>query len=305
MEPMQYGTLGRTGLRVSVAGLGCGGYSRLGSRKHGTAHAVRLVRAAFDRGVTLFDTAIQYETQPLVAAGLAGIERERYVLCTKFEAGKYPDAELQTVVEGCLRELRTDYLDVFYLHTILPEQYDEACARCLPQLTRLREQGKIRFTGITEDFYRDPRHAMLHRAAQDGRFDVLMTGYNILNPSARELVFPAAEAANLGVVAMYAVRRPFYDPETLRAMLREQWERGNLPERVQSLDFLLEAASSLPEAGCRFTRHHSAVSAVLTGPGSVEHLEQNLRATLAPPLPEPVLRCIDALFSRSDAVSLL
>src|ERR1700722_989977 len=81
---MQYTTLGRTGLRVSVAGLGCGGFSRLGlgtGKSRGEAEAI--VRRALELGVILFDTAAAYGTEPVVGAAIKGEPRDRLVICTK------------------------------------------------------------------------------------------------------------------------------------------------------------------------------------------------------------------------------
>src|SRR5271154_4045902 len=81
---MQYTTLGRTGLKVSVAGLGCGGFSRLGlGTGQSTEHAITIVRQAIDVGVTLIDTAAVYGTEDVVGAALRGVGRDSVVVCTK------------------------------------------------------------------------------------------------------------------------------------------------------------------------------------------------------------------------------
>jgi aryl-alcohol dehydrogenase-like predicted oxidoreductase len=81
---METTTLGRTGLRVTVAGPGCGGHSRLGLPSLGPDHAAGIVRAACDAGVNFFDTATAYGTRAAVGQGLRGVKREDYVLSTKF-----------------------------------------------------------------------------------------------------------------------------------------------------------------------------------------------------------------------------
>src|SRR5947199_3699601 len=81
---MDYVTLGRTGLRVSVAGLGCGGFSRLslGTGKS-NAEAVRIVEEALGLGVNLLDTAASYGTEKIVGAAIKSAPRDRVVVCTK------------------------------------------------------------------------------------------------------------------------------------------------------------------------------------------------------------------------------
>src|SRR5580658_67630 len=106
---MDYTTLGRTGLAVSVAGLGCGGNSRLGLSTGKTeADAVALIRAAIDLGVNLIDTAAAYGTEGVVGQALRGVEREKVVVCTKVtrQAGEQHFSP-QWVVQSLESSLRT------------------------------------------------------------------------------------------------------------------------------------------------------------------------------------------------------
>src|SRR5258707_7613033 len=82
---MEYTTFGKTGLKVSVAGLGCGGPSRLGLRNDtkSSDHAVALIKQAIDLGVNFLDTAQTYGTEPIVGKAIAGIPRDRLVISTK------------------------------------------------------------------------------------------------------------------------------------------------------------------------------------------------------------------------------
>ena len=307
---MKYVPFGRTGMSVSAASLGCGGYSRIGSRKYGNAHSVELVRYAYDRGINYFDSAIQYETMPLVSAGLAGLPRDSYILASKCQISQEPfndPKKLEFYVDQCLTDLRTDYLDIFYMHGIAPESYKTVRDDFYVEYEKMRDKGKIRFIGITEAFNRDPHHKMLETALADDLFDVIMLGYNILNPSAREKVLPMAKERNTGVVCMYPIRRPFYHRETLLEMLAEQRAKGNIAEDVIDLDWLLEdgCVRSLAEAGCRYSAAGQGIHAVLTGPGSKEHLDENIAATLGPPLPDEIAEKLYQIFRNSDAVSVL
>ncbi|MCB1812851.1 MAG: aldo/keto reductase, partial [Candidatus Competibacteraceae bacterium] len=81
---MQYTELGKTGLKVSVAGLGCGGSSRLGqSTGKSTADSVALVRAALDLGVNFIDTATAYGTEDIVGEAIRAVPRDTVVVSTK------------------------------------------------------------------------------------------------------------------------------------------------------------------------------------------------------------------------------
>ena len=110
--------LGRTGLRVSVMGLGGGGHSRLGQSYGNTEEqSVAVVRRALDLGVTFFDSAEAYGTEGILGKGLAGARREEIVISTKKSTwhdgeGPLPASELARGLEASLRRLQTDYVDV-------------------------------------------------------------------------------------------------------------------------------------------------------------------------------------------------
>src|SRR5437763_3771234 len=85
---MEYTTLGRTGLKVSVAGLGCGGFSRLGlGTGKSEADAIAIIRAALDLGVNLFDTAAAYGTEQVLGKELTGKSHDKIVICIKAQFG--------------------------------------------------------------------------------------------------------------------------------------------------------------------------------------------------------------------------
>ena len=192
-------------------------------------------------------------------------------------------------LEDSLRRLRTDYVDIYHLHGVRPDAYTDLRDRLLPTLVKLKEQGKIRYLGITEAFNDDPGHALLAQALDDDLFDVVMVGFNLLNQSARELVFPRTRAQNVGTLIMFAVRRALSRPARLRELLDELAARGQLDKRTAEagLDFLLHAdgAHSLPDAAYRFVRDEPGAHVVLSGTGSRAHLLENLASLEAPALP--------------------
>src|SRR2546428_812238 len=126
---MEYTTLGRTGIRVSVAGLGCGGFSQLGlGTGKSEADAIGIIRAAIDLGVNLFDTAAAYGTEKVLGKALDGVPRDEVVICTEAPFGvSHPNSTPEGAVaslERSLRELGTDYVDVYQLHGVAPRAYD-------------------------------------------------------------------------------------------------------------------------------------------------------------------------------------
>jgi len=234
---MDYTTLGRTGLSVSVMGLGCGGHSRLGmSQDKGEANAIAVVRRALDMGVNFIDTAAAYRTEEVVGNALraGATPRSSVVLSTKVsperggggESVLRTASEIREAAEGCLRRLQTDYVDVLHLHGVSADEYDYCAAELVPALVGLREAGKVRFLGITEAFASDPQHRMLSRAVQDDCWDVIMVGFNLLNQSARERVLAVTQSKNIGVLDMFAVRRALSDSAALKALMADLAAQG-------------------------------------------------------------------------------
>jgi aryl-alcohol dehydrogenase-like predicted oxidoreductase len=303
-----YRTLGRTGLRVSVVGLGTGGPSRLGQRTHrDEAQARRVVRRALDLGVNLFDTAADYgDSEALLGHALRGVPRDHYLLATKCAPARadgslLTPAEFAASCEHSLERLGVETIDLFQFHSVLPQAYRAAVDRLYPIALRLREQGKVRFLGITEYFFADPAHAMLGLALADDVWDVVMVKYGILNLSAEKDVLPMAAARNVGVLNMSPVRVKMTRADELEKQIA-RWKaagripRDALPER-SPLDFLVHGGvDSVISAGYKFGIGHPAVTAVLIGTGSVAHLEANIAAVLGPPLPEADTDRIRALF---------
>ena len=141
---MDYTTLGRTGLKVSVAGLGCGGPSRLGLRDNKSQRdCVALVRQAIDLGVNFLDTAEVYGTEEIVGKAIAEIPRDRIVISTKkkfpLDDPSDPAGEVRKSLEQSLRRLRTDYIDIYHAHGVEPGDYAYASSKLLPVLLRMRE----------------------------------------------------------------------------------------------------------------------------------------------------------------------
>jgi aryl-alcohol dehydrogenase-like predicted oxidoreductase len=303
---MEYRTLGRTGLRTSVCGLGGGGESRLGLRKGSTEEqAIAVVRRAVDLGITFFDTAPNYGTEGVIGRALEG-RRDGVVISSKTLArrndGSLVDrADVRRGIEDTLRRLRTDVVDVYHVHRVRPEDYEHTRDEIVPELLALRDEGAIRALGISESTGHDARHSMLAGALDDGCWDVLMTGFTFFNQSARDVLFPEAMRQGVGIEIMASARSYFSRPEQLAAEIRRLVEAGVIgPEDVDVADplgFLADAGvGSLSEASYRFVAHEPGVHVVLVGTGDIVHLEENARSLSAGPLPAEVTERLVALF---------
>lgn len=271
---MQFTELGRSKIRVSVMGLGGGGQSRFGQGKGSCEQeSLHLVRRALELGVNLIDTSEYYGTETIVGKAIQAVPRCSLVLSSKkllWEGDKLITPQrLRAGLEASLRRLRTDYLDIYHLHGVRPRDYAYAVETLAPELSKLRDAGKVRCVGVSEHIGADLSHRMLERAVVDNVWDVIMVGFSLINNTARKRLMPAAAARSIGVFSMAAVSR----------LSRSDWQR---------MQFLVHAggAVSLTDAAYRYCRHEPGIHSVLFGTGNLEHLEANVASLLRPPLPQ-------------------
>jgi aryl-alcohol dehydrogenase-like predicted oxidoreductase len=312
---MEHVTLGRTGLRVSVAGLGTGGFSRLGLGTGGTeADAIAVVRLAHELGVTLFDTATAYGTQAVLGTALKPLPRGSVVITTKtpMHRGNERLTAVQVVaaLDASLRDLQTDYVDVFQLHGVPPSMYDYAQEKIIPAVMAEKKRGKFRHFGISETAPNDTSHSTLRRGVEDDLLDVVMVAFHMLHQNARTLLFPQTRAKKIGTMLMYAVRGIFTHPDRVAEAMRELAAAGQVPPELAAeknpLGFLIHAAgaSSLTDAAYRFVRHEPGVDVVLFGTGNQDHLRANIASILKPPLPAADREKLASLFGHLVGVGL-
>jgi L-galactose dehydrogenase len=152
---MKYRKLGRTGLDVSVLSFGA---SSLGSvfRETNEAEGLKTVHAAIDSGINYIDVSPYYgltKAETALGKAIKDIPRDKFLLSTK--AGRYgvddfdfSEKRIVASVEESLTRLNTDYIDILYLHDIEFVSSDIIIEEAIPTLNRLKEQGKIRYSGI-------------------------------------------------------------------------------------------------------------------------------------------------------------
>src|SRR5262245_20946703 len=305
---MQYTTLGKTGLKVSVAGLGCGGNSRLGlGTGLSEAQSVALVREALDHGVNCLDTAAAYETEGVVGKAIKGRPRDSIVISTKSHAVSGPTVLAN--LDNSLRQLDTDYVDIFHLHGLGPAAYDKAMAEIVPGLLRAKEQGKLRHLAVSETGPRDPEHTMLARAAEEGIWEVFMLGFSMMHQNAKKRLLPRTREKGIGTLCMFAVRNIFSKPEVLEKTFAELAAEGKVPAELAKknpLGFLVHegGAESVVDAAYRYARHSPGIDVVLFGTGNAAHLRANIASILRPPLPAADVAKLHELFGHLVGVGL-
>jgi aryl-alcohol dehydrogenase-like predicted oxidoreductase len=308
---MQFTTLGRTGLRVSVAGLGTGGFSRLGLKAGKTEdEAAQLIHEAIGLGINFIDTAANYGTEGVVGKALKTIPRDKVVIATKAQIRNGAGAkEMVASLDNSLRLMGTDYVDVFNLHGIELDEYDHAMS-VVPAMLEQKQKGKIRHIGITENPINDFTNAMLKRAVNDAVWEVYMVGFHLMHQGARQNVFPVTRQKGIGTLLMFAVRSMFADPPRIVREMKALADKGLvekwLGESSDPLGFLVHegGASNVIEAAYRYVRHEPGVDVVLFGTGDAGHLRKNVEALLKPPLPDADREKLSKLFGHLTGIGL-
>ncbi len=265
---MRYRRLGRTGLRVSE--VGCGG-APLGIPNYNevwdpwaeetTRTVTETLRRAVDLGYNYFDTAPSYgdgRSEELLGEALAGRRAEIYLASKTEWKGKDRDAVLRRV-EGSLRRLRTDYLDVLQFHG---DDYTLEDFRWIMEggpldaYQQLQREGKIRFIGITAE---EP--VTLRPFLDTDRFDVIQIRYNIIYQAAWHNILPLARERDVGVVLM----RP------LSSGIFQKLLRAARPDIDQYLD--------LNAVALNYVLSDPRVSTAIVGMRRIAELEANNRVS--------------------------
>jgi aryl-alcohol dehydrogenase-like predicted oxidoreductase len=310
---------GRTGLEVSLLGFGCGAVGGL-MIKGAPADQERAVARALELGINYFDTAQQYgdgESERNLGRVLKILKPDIYV-GTKVrlpptERGRIGEA-IAASLEASLRRLGRDSVDLFQFHNAIVGATDGASfaaetvlEEVVPAFERLKAQGKFRFFGITAN----GETAALNRVVDARAFDTAQVSYNLLNPSPGAAVpagYPAqdygnllghAEAADMGVINIRVLaagalsgteeRHPLGSPPPAPIGSGADYRRD--VERARRFLPLVRDghADSLIEAALRYVIAHRAVSTVLVGYSTLEHLEYAARAFGKGPLPRAAL----------------
>lgn len=213
---MEYRSLGQSGLRVSVVGLGTNNFGRTGTHTAEQSGVTAVLRVAHEHGVTLIDTADIYGatyglSETLLGEALRG-RRDDFVVATKFghAQAKTPLPNwgargsrryIRLAVEGSLRRLQTDWIDLYQMHTPDPLTPISETLGALDELVR---EGKVRYIG-SSNFAGWQIADADHTAARCGlaRFISAQNEYNLLVRGAEREVLPAAQAFGVGFLPWY------------------------------------------------------------------------------------------------------
>lgn len=294
---MQKRTLGKSGLEVSALGLGCMNIVWAYGPPIDRKDAVQLIREAYDRGVTFFDTAEVYGpflSEELVGEALAAI-RGHVIIATKFGFEVDPITKerrglnsrpeyIKRVAEGCLKRLKTDTIDLFYQHRVDPNVPIEDVAGAVRDLI---QQGKVRHFGLSE-----AGEATIRRAHAVQPVTAVQNEYSVWTRDPEAEVLPTCEALGIGFVAWSPLGMGYLTGKVTSATtfdkgadLRAGFPRFT-PEAMKSNQALIELLGGIAERK-KATLTQIALAWLLArkpwivpipGTTRTNHLEENLGA---------------------------
>lgn len=277
-----YRTLGRTGFKASDISMG-------GTRNKDTS----VVRYAFDHGVNLFDTAERYvngQSERIFGEALKHIDRKKVFITTKIHLGKKDDeASVLERFRKCQERLGTDYIDAFFMHSVSkPEDIEHAGFHSATD--QLKKEGRLKYIALSSHTGRgdegDGVEKILCKAADDGRFDLMLLIYNFMNKESGERILAACKKNNVGTIAMKTapgvLKVDPIDPENLtedqedmvemmknfgadREMAIERMKRG-LPRMKENAEKTKPFAEKY-EIKTKDHLHKASIQWVLNNPG--------------------------------------
>jgi aryl-alcohol dehydrogenase-like predicted oxidoreductase len=323
---MEMRVFGRTGMRLSILGFGCGAVGGLMVRGD-PRDQERTVARAIAAGVNYFDTAVQYgdgESEKNLGRILQKLKPPDVAVGTKVRLSRgnfhsISDAVVKSL-EGSLTRLRLDRVDIFHLHNAITEtgggealSVRQVLEDVVPAFERLRQQGKTRFLGLTAI----GDTTAVHQVIDASVFDSAQVVYNMLNPSAAVSLpanYPAQDygrlfdhtkAAGVGVIAIRvlaggalsgsAERHPIASPPPEPIGSAMSYD-ADLARASRLMPLVQEGfAASLTEAATRLAISHPAVATILVGLATPQQFQEALAAVQKGPLPPDALDRLTAL----------
>jgi aryl-alcohol dehydrogenase-like predicted oxidoreductase len=294
---MQKRKLGNSGLEVSTIGLGCMGMSfAYGTpEERDERESIATIHRAMELGVTFFDTAEAYgpnTNEELLARALQG-KRDHVIIATKFgfkfdEKGAIAGVDsrpehIREAVEGSLRRLQTDYIDLLYQHRVDPTVPVEDVVGAMAALVR---QGKVRYLGLSEAGERTIRRAhAVHPIA------ALQSEYSLWERNLEPQIIPLLRELGIGLVPFAPLGRGFLTGSVKRAEEYPEgdYRRGDPRYQGDNFEANMRAASAVRELGARkgvtagqialaWLLHKGQDVVPIPGSKRRQHLEENAGA---------------------------
>ena len=322
----EYRRLGKSGLTVSVVGLGCNNLGRANTATESQEGTDAVVHAALDAGVTLFDVADSYGREPGLSETMLGralgSRRDEAVVATKFGldmrgangrdyGARGSRSYIIRAAEASLRRLGTDWIDLYQFHRPDPLTPIE---ETLDALDELVTSGKVRYIGHSNRAgWQIAEAEFVARARGGSRFISAQNHYNLLDRRAELEVVPAAEAYGIGVLPYFPLANGLltgkYAPDQAPEGSRLSHTRTHLvhdadwQQLKQFSAFAAERGLTEVQVAFSWLAAQPAVGSVIAGATRPEQVRQNAEAVAWVP-DRAELEELDAIFPRTPKVAL-
>ncbi|GAB3123796.1 aldo/keto reductase [Glaciibacter psychrotolerans] len=304
MAQIEYRRLGISGLTVSSMGLGCNNFGRPGSKTEDQAGTTAVIDAAINVGITLFDTADIYgyeygRSESMMGEALSG-RRDQIVLATKFGHADYDSPlsnwgakgsrrYIRQAVEGSLRRLKTEWIDLYQLHTRDPLTPIEETLDALDDLIR---EGKVRYIGHSNFAgWQIADAEYTARLGNHPRFISAQNEYSLLVRGAEREVLPAVNAYGLGFLPFFPLYNGLFTgkftrdggPADSRIMRQRPHLLANAPwDLIEQFEaYLAKRNMTLLEGTLGWLLAQPGLSSVIAGATTPEQVRQNAEAATA------------------------
>jgi len=283
---MKYRELGKTGLRISEITFGCWELGGGAWEKQTDEVNLRAIQKAFELGIHTFDTAEGYgkgHSEEIVGQALAG-KRQECIISTKVSPNHLKAEDVRASAENSLRRLRTDVIDIYYIHW---PNSEITLAETMGALNKLKEEGLIRTIGASNFSL-----AQLQEAAQYGRIDVIQPEYSLLHRAIEQDIVPYCAEQAIGIMSYSSVAKGIltgvYHNGTVQIKDSDfrKDRRLFLPEHLlkeqELVDLLAELARehevTSSEIAIAWLLQQRAMTSAIVGTQNERHLTDNARA---------------------------
>ena len=289
--------LGRTGFQISELGFGAW---QIGGIQYGPvpeAEAVEVIHSYIQAGGNFIDTARVYgESEAILGKVLSqGKLREQILLATKTLKGNERDTipAIREELEESLRLLKTEYLDLYYLHQ--PPNDPAVMNQALDLLESFKKEGKLRAIGasIKGPAVTDATVKLCRQYIDSGRIDAIQLVYSILRQK-NAPIFDYARQKGVGIVVRTSIESGFLSGKYRPGQVIAEGHRKRWTPETQSLIFtkvsemekyaIQPPYTSMPEVAVRFALDHREVSSVIVGARTAEQMKKNMAIASLPSL---------------------
>ncbi|CAG7643266.1 aldo/keto reductase [Paenibacillus allorhizosphaerae] len=283
---MQHRPLGKSGVSISTVTFGCwelgGGPWEFTSDENN----IRTLHAALNEGITTFDTAEGYgsgHSEEIVGQALEG-RRQDCIISTKVSRANLAPDNVRKSAEQSLRRLRTDYIDIYYIHW---PSYDIPVAETLGEFNKLKEEGKIRAIGVS-NFSID----QLKEASQYAQIDVIQPEYSLLHRGIEKEIIPYCLEQQIGIMSYSSIAKGIltgafhFGGKKLETDDFRATRRLFLPEHLEAETQLINLMQhiserkgiSMSQLAISWLLHRPAMTSAIVGTQSISHLKDNAEA---------------------------